>query len=34
MITNKTWQLSVLAREFYTQSRRDAKDNLNGLRYE
>jgi len=38
MKTNKTWRLSDLAREYFTQSdalslskcRRDAKNNLNG----
>ena len=34
MRTNKTWRLSVLARDYFTQSRRDAKNNLKGLRYE
>jgi hypothetical protein len=30
----KTWRLSALAREFFTQSRRAAKNNLKGLSYE
>jgi len=33
-LSKKTWRLGVLAREYSTQSRRDAKNNLRGLRYE
>lgn len=34
MKTNKTWRLSVLASDCFTQSRRAAKNNLKGLKYE
>ena len=33
-LSKKTWRLGVLARDYSTQSRGDAKNNLKGLRYE
>lgn len=33
-IINKPLRHSALAREHFTQNRRDAKDSLKGLRYE